>query len=76
MGVVVGEEAREEFFEILVGSLRAVRQTLHREDAEEAFDKIHPRGVRGSVVKVNSRVAPEPATGGLILVDVQMIRDT
>ena len=40
--VVAGEEAVEEFFEILFGALHAVRQALLAENAEEALDQIHP----------------------------------
>ncbi len=40
--VVAGEEAVEEFLEILFGMLDAMRQTLLAEDAEEAFDEVHP----------------------------------
>lgn len=38
--VVVGEEAAEEFFEILLGPLHAVRQRLFTENAEEAFNEV------------------------------------
>ena len=40
--VVAVEEAVEEFLEILLGMLDAVRQALLTEDAEEAFDEVYP----------------------------------
>lgn len=42
--VVVGEETVEEFFEVLLRALHAVRKPLLAEDAEEAFDEIQPGG--------------------------------
>jgi hypothetical protein len=68
--VVAGEEAVEEFLEILLGMLDAVRQALLAEDAEETFDEVHPRGMRGGVVKVDWRMATEPSPSRLVLVDV------
>ena len=47
--VVAGQEAVEKFLEILCGMLDAVRQALLAEDAEETFDEVHPRGMRGRV---------------------------
>ena len=41
--VVAGKEAVEQFLEILLGMLDAVRQTLLAEDAEETFDEVSPR---------------------------------
>lgn len=68
--VVAGEEAVEQFLEILLGMLDAVRQTLLAEDTEETFDEVHPRGMRGRVVKVNLRMANQPSPSRLVLVDV------
>ena len=68
--VVAGEEAAEEFLEILFGMLDAMRQTLLTQDAEEAFDEVHPRGMRGGVVKEDLRMAAEPPPGCQVLVDV------
>ncbi len=73
--VRASEETVEEFLEILLGMLNAVRQTLFAEDAEETLDEVHPRGVRGRVVKVNSRMATQPAPGRLVLVDIQVVHD-
>jgi hypothetical protein len=75
IGVVAGDELLKEFLEILFGSLHAVRQSLLAQDAEEAFDQIQPGSMGRSVVELDSWVAPEPAAGGLILVDVQIIRN-
>jgi hypothetical protein len=47
--VIAGEETVEEFLEILLGMLNAVRQTLLTEDAEETLDEVHPRGMCGRV---------------------------
>ena len=68
--VVAGEEAVEQFLEVLLGMLAAVRQTLLAEDAEETFDEVHPRGMRGRVVNVDLRMANQPALSRLVLVDV------
>ena len=73
--VIAGEETLEEFLEILLGTLNAVRQTLFAEDAEETLDEIHPRGMRGRVVKVNLRMATKPAPSRLVLVDVQIVHN-
>ena len=73
--VIAGEETVEEFLEVLLGMLNAVRQTLFAEDAEETLDKVHPRGMRGGVVKVNLRMATQPAPSRLVLVDVQVVHD-
>ena len=73
--VVAGEEAVEEFLEILLGMLNAMRQALLAEDAEEAFDQVHPRGMRGRVVKVDLRMAAEPSPSRLVLVDVQVVHN-
>ena len=71
--VVAGEEAVEEFLEILLGMLDAVRQTLFAEDAEETLDEVHPRSMRGRVVKINLRMSTKPAPGRLVLVNVQVV---
>ena len=73
--VVAGEEAVEQFLEILFGMLDAVRQTLLAEDAEETFDEVNPRGMRGRVVKGDLRMAHQPSPGRLVLVDVQVVHD-
>ena len=65
--VVAGEEAVEEFLEILFGALHAVRQALLAENAEEALDQIQPRSMRGSVVKVNLWTAAEPSLAASFL---------
>ena len=68
--VVAGQEAVEQFLEILLGMLDAVRQTLLAEDAEETFDQVQPRGMRGRVVKVDLRMANQPSPSRLVFVDV------
>ena len=68
--VVAGEEAVEEFLEILLGMLDAMRQALLTENAEEAFDEVDPRCMRGGVVKEDLRMATEPSPGCLVLMDV------
>ena len=68
--VVAVEEALKEFLEVLFGMLDAVSQALLAEDAEETFDEVHPRGMRGGVVKADLRMATEPSPGCFILVDV------
>ena len=73
--VVAGEEAVEQFLEILLRMLDAVRQTLLAEDAEETFDEVHPRGMGGRVVKADLRMANQPSPGRLILVDVEVVHD-
>jgi len=73
--VVAGQEAVEQFLEILLGMLDAVRQTLLAEDAEETFDQVHPRGMRGRVVKVDLRMANQPSPSRLVFVDVQVVHD-
>ncbi len=70
VGIVALKKAFEKILEILLRALHAVRQPLLAEDAEEALDEIHPRRVRGCVVKLNSWMAAKPATGSLIFVDV------
>src|SRR5271157_1086510 len=67
--VVAGDEAVEQFLEILLGMLDAVRQTLLAED-EETFDEVHPRGMRGRVMKVDLRMANQPSPSRLVFVDV------
>ena len=61
--------------QILLGSLNAVRQGLTREDAEEAFNHMHPGGVRGGVVKMHARMLEEPLFGRCVFVDVEVIQD-
>src|ERR1039458_702570 len=73
--VVAGEEAVEQFLAILLGMLDAWRQTLLAKDAEETFDEVHPRGMRGRVVKVDLRMANQPSPGRLVLVDVAVSPD-
>ena len=68
--VVAGQEAVEQFLQVLLGMLDAVRQTLLAEDAEETFDEVHPRGMRGRVVKVDLGMANQPSPSRLVLVDV------
>ena len=45
------------------------------QDAEEAFRQGDPGGVRGSMVKVHLGMAPQPALGGGILVDIQIVQN-
>ncbi len=71
--VIVGEEAVEEFFEILFRPLHAVRQPLLTEDTEEAFDEVQPGGMGRSVVKPDLRMAAQPSAGSFILMNVQVI---
>ena len=73
--VVAGQEAVEPFLEVLLGMLHAVRQTPLAEDAEEIFDQIHPRGMRGRVMKVDLRMANQPSPSRLVFVDVQVVHD-
>jgi hypothetical protein len=68
--VVAGQKAVEEFLEFLLGMLNAVCQTLLAEDAEEAFDEVHPRGMHRRVVKVDLRTATEPSPRRFVLMDV------
>src|SRR5271157_1712708 len=55
--------------------LDAVRQSLLAEDAEETFDQVHPRGMRGRVVKVDLRLANQPSPSRLVFVDVEVVHD-
>ncbi len=71
--VVGGDEPVEEFFKLLLGALHAVRQPLLAEDAEKTFEKIQPRRVGRSVMKLDPGMAAEPSTSCFILVDVQVI---
>lgn len=71
--VVVGEEAVEEFFEILFRPLHAMREPLLGENTEEAFNEIQPGGMGRSVMKPNLRMTAHPAAGGFILMNVQII---
>jgi hypothetical protein len=74
LGVVAGEEPLKEFFQIVLRSLHTVRQPLLAEDAEEAFDQIHPGSMGWRVMELDSWVTLEPAAGDLIFMDVQIIR--
>ncbi len=47
----------QEILQVLLGALYALRECLPRENAEEALNHIHPRGVRCGVVKMHARVA-------------------
>jgi len=73
--VVAGEEAVEQFLEILLGMLDAVRQTLLAENAEETFDEVYPRGMGGGVVKADLSMSHQPSPGRLVLLDVQLVYD-
>jgi hypothetical protein len=46
----------QQLFQVFLGALDAVSQGLLGEDAEEAFDHVHPRSVRCGVVKMHSRM--------------------
>ena len=72
-GVIVCNEPLEEFSQVLFGMLYAVCQTLLAQNAEESFYEVDPRGVGGNVMKLDARMAAEPAARCFILVDVQII---
>src|SRR6266700_4224701 len=53
----------------------AVLQTTPRQDAEKAFREIDPGSMRRGRVKVNLRMATEPALSRRVIVDVQVVQD-
>src|SRR4051812_19215907 len=74
VGVVRGNELLNKIFEILFGSLNAMCQALFAQNTEEAFDQIHPGSMGGSVMERDEFVAFQPPVGGLVLMNVEIIR--
>lgn len=73
--IVVGNKLNEKVFEFAPRAMHAVRQPLLTENAKEAFDEIHPGGMRRGVVEVDAGMAPEPAPGGRVFVNVEVVQD-
>src|SRR5678815_971609 len=66
---------KQKILEVFLGTLHALRQCLPGENAEKAFNHIHPRGVRSGVVKVHSWMTQEPLFGRFVLVDVEVVQN-
>src|SRR5258708_30042723 len=64
--------AEQEFLQIFLGMMDSLGQRLTSEDAEEAFNHVHPGSVRCRVVEVHSRMTQEPLFGGFVLVDIEV----
>jgi hypothetical protein len=63
---VLLEVSNQELRQFLFGTVHALRQCLPGENAEKAFDHVHPGSVRGGIVKVHSGMAQEPLFGSLV----------
>src|SRR5664279_926999 len=48
---------------------------LSGENAEKAFDHVHPGGMSWGVMEMHSRMAQEPLFGGFIFVDIEVVQD-
>ena len=49
-------------------------QALFAQNTEEAFNQIHPGSMGGSVMERDEFVAFQPSVGGLVLMNVEIIR--
>jgi hypothetical protein len=66
---------QQEILQVLLGALHAVAECLPGENAEEALNHIHPRGVRCGVVKMHTRMAQKPLFGGFVLMNVEIVKN-
>src|ERR1035441_9516804 len=71
---VLLEVSNQKLLQFLFGTVHALRQCLPGENAEKAFDHVHPGSVRGGIVKVHSGMTQEPLFGGFVLMDVEVCR--
>ena len=53
---VLFEVSNQELLQVFFGTVNALLQRLPGENAEKAFDHIHPGRVRGSVMEMHSRM--------------------
>ena len=59
--VVLGEVVQPELLELAFRSAHALRQNLFAQDAEEAFDHVHPGGMRGCVMEMHPGMSSHAA---------------
>ena len=71
---VLLQVSKQQILQVFLGTLHALRQRLPGENAEKAFDRVHPGGVRGSVVEMHPRMSQQSLFGRFVLVDVQVIQ--
>src|ERR1035438_3459608 len=69
---VLLEVSNQKLLQFLFGTVHALRQCLPGENAEKAFDHVHPGSVGGGIVKVHSGRSEEPLFGGFVLMDVEV----
>src|ERR1700682_218371 len=73
--VVLGDVIQQELLELPFRSVHALRQTLFAKDAEEAFDHVNPGGMCGGVVEMHLGMSSQPALGGFVFVNVEVVED-
>lgn len=54
--------------------MHALLQGLPGENAEKAFDHIHPGSVRWGVMEMYARMTQEPLFGCFVLVDIEVVQ--
>src|SRR5664279_5829042 len=67
--------SQQKILQLLLGALYALRQCLSGENAEKAFDHVHPGGMSWGVMEMHPRMAQEPLFGGFIFVDIEVVQD-
>ena len=75
MLVVVGDVVQQEFFQLSLGGVHALRQGLLAQDTEEAFHQVDPGSMARSVMEVHPGVPLQPVPRRLVLVDVEIVEN-
>src|SRR6266852_1047663 len=73
--VVLGDVIQQELLKLAFRSVHALRQTLFAKDTEEAFDQVNPGGMWGGVMEVDLRMSSQPALGGFVFVNVEVVEN-
>ena len=67
--------SNQEILQVSLGTLDASGKCLPGENAEEALDHVHPRGVRRSVVEMHAWMSQEPLFGRFVFMNVEIVED-
>ena len=67
--------SNKEILQVFFGTLDALGKCLPSENAEEALDHVHPRGVRSSVVEMHAWMTQEPLFGRFVFMNVEIVED-
>ena len=67
--------SNQEILQVFLGTLDALGKCLPGENAEEALDDVHPRGMRRSVVEMHAWMTQEPLFGPFVFMNVEIVED-